>query len=152
VTEEFFRSKGRVANSHPPLEGRLSPGSRGGNLRATSRELQFTDRNRRAFYYDYVLAGRSDEARKYLEDLMSVGTYDWQSDFAREYVGIGRAEGREEGREEGVARSVVAVLRARGFTVSDEIRRRIESGDDLETLEAWVPKAAAVARPEDLFG
>ncbi|PDP89268.1 hypothetical protein CQJ94_02395 [Glycomyces fuscus] len=65
---------------------------------------------------------------------------------------MGRAEGREEGREEGVARSVVAVLRARGFTVSDEVRRRIESCDDLETLEAWVPRAVTVARPEDLFG
>ncbi|NYH52507.1 hypothetical protein HNR06_002096 [Nocardiopsis arvandica] len=71
----------------------------------------------------------------------------WQSDFAREYVGLGR----EEGREEGVAHSVVAVLTARGLTVSDQVRRRIESCTDLETLEAWVPKAVTVDRPEDLF-
>lgn len=74
--------------------------------------------------------------------------YPWQSDFARQYV----EHGREEGREEGVARSVISVLRARGFILSDEVRQRVESCDDLETLEAWVPKAVAVDSPEELFG
>jgi hypothetical protein len=81
---------------------------------------------------------------------MAVDTYEWQSGFAREYVGIGREEGREEGRAEAAARSVLAALAARGFTVSDGIRQRVESCDDPETLEAWVPQAVTVAGPEDL--
>lgn len=82
--------------------------------------------------------------------------YPWQSDFARQYVEHGREEGleegREEGREEGVARSVILFLSSRGFEVSDEIRQRIESCDDLATLEGWASKAAKVNSPEDLFG
>ncbi|WDZ90102.1 hypothetical protein [Nocardiopsis sp. HUAS JQ3] len=117
-------------------------------LDAVMEALNAVSSDHRAFYYDYVLAGRSDEARKYLEDLMSVGTYNWQSDFAREYVDIGR----EEGREEGVARSVILFLSSRGFEVSDEVRQRIESCDDLATLEGWASKAAKVNSPEELFG
>ncbi|MFE9245461.1 hypothetical protein [Nocardiopsis sp. NPDC006938] len=94
---------------------------------------------------------------------MAVETYEWQSDFARKYVGIGREEGREAGLEEGreagleegraaeAARSVVSVLEARGFTVSDEIRERVRRCTDLGTLEKWVPAAVTVDRPEDLF-
>jgi predicted transposase YdaD len=86
-------------------------------------------------------------------------TYEWQSDFARKYVAIGREqcreEGQEEGREEGrilgAAEDVILVLGARGFTVPDEVRDRIESCTDLETLRKWVPAAATVDRPEDLF-
>ena len=78
---------------------------------------------------------------------MSVANYAWQSEFAREYVGIGRAEGREEG----VARSVIAVLTARGFAVSDEVRHRIESCTDLDVLDGWIPKAVTVHSPEQLF-
>ncbi|MFD6951857.1 hypothetical protein A6A08_15520 [Nocardiopsis sp. TSRI0078] len=88
-----------------------------------------------------------EAARKELEGLMSVDTYEWQSDFARKYVGLGR----EEGREEGLSHSVIAVLQARGLTVSDEVRRRIESCTDLETLKTWVPRAVTVERPEHLF-
>ncbi|MFD6951012.1 hypothetical protein A6A08_20480 [Nocardiopsis sp. TSRI0078] len=79
---------------------------------------------------------------------MSVGTCDWQSDFAREYVGTGR----EEGRGQGLAQSVVPFLDARGFEVSDEVRRRVESCDDLDTLQTWVHRAAKVDGPEELLG
>ncbi|MBQ1080413.1 hypothetical protein [Nocardiopsis sp. B62] len=82
---------------------------------------------------------------------MAVETYEWQSDFARKYVGIGREEGREEGRAAEAARSVVSVLEARGFSISDEVRERIEACADLATLEKWVPSAVTVDRPEDLF-
>ncbi|NYH52004.1 hypothetical protein HNR06_001593 [Nocardiopsis arvandica] len=78
---------------------------------------------------------------------MSVGTYNWQSDFARKYVGIGR----EEGLEEGLAQSVVLFLTARGFEVSDRTRQRIESCDDLDTLRTRVHRSAKVDSPEELF-
>jgi hypothetical protein len=75
---------------------------------------------------------------------MSVATYEWQSDFAQKYVGMGR----EQGREEGVALSVITVVEERGLTVSDGVRARIIDHADLETLK----KAITVERPEDLFG
>ncbi|MFD6097647.1 hypothetical protein ACFVWN_10145 [Nocardiopsis flavescens] len=101
----------------------------------------------RAFYYDHVLAGRSNAARKYLEDLMSVETYEWQSDFARKYVGIGR----EEGREEGIASSVLRILHKRDLSVSEDVRSRIESCDDIDTLNTWLDRALDATRAEDLF-
>ena len=82
---------------------------------------------------------------------MAVGTYEWQSDFAREYVGIGREEGREEGAALGVARSVIAVLETRGFAPSSEVRERVEACTDLQTLDQWLRAAMKVDRPEDLF-
>jgi putative methionine-R-sulfoxide reductase with GAF domain len=112
-------------------------------LDAVMAALDVVPSDDRAFYYDYVLAGRSNAARKYLEDLMSVETYEWQSDFARKYVGIGR--------EEGVADSVILILEERGLVVSDDVRARVESCDDLNTLNSWVRKAVKVARAEDLF-
>ncbi|MFE9245460.1 hypothetical protein [Nocardiopsis sp. NPDC006938] len=120
-------------------------------LRAVVEALDSTPERHRAFYYDYVLSGLNEAAREELEGLMAVETYEWQSDFARKYVGIGREEGLEEGRAAEAARSVVSVLEARGFTVSDEVRERVGRCTDLGTLEKWVPAAVTVDRPEDLF-
>ncbi|WP_017533772.1 hypothetical protein [Nocardiopsis alba] len=82
---------------------------------------------------------------------MSVGTYEWQSDFARKYVGIGREEGREEGRAYEAARSVITILESRGLTLTPHTQRRIETCTDLHTLEQWIPKAIEADTPEDLF-
>ncbi|MFL1382145.1 hypothetical protein, partial [Nocardiopsis protaetiae] len=60
-------------------------------------------------------------------------------------------EGREEGREEAAANSVLRILNKRGLTVSDDVRARIESCDDLDTLYSWVDKAIDADRAEDLF-
>ncbi|GHC74965.1 hypothetical protein GCM10007079_09680 [Nocardiopsis terrae] len=120
-------------------------------LNAVVEALNNTASRNRAFYYDYVLAGLNEAARKELEGLMSVETYQWQSDFARKYVGIGREEGREEGRVVEATRNVVSILQARGFSLPEATRERIESCTDLETLEKWVPLAVTADRPEDLF-
>jgi hypothetical protein len=112
-------------------------------LKAVVEALDSTSENNRAFYYDFVLAGLNEAARKDLEGLMSVAAYEWQSDFAQKYVGMGR----EQGREEGVALSVITVLEERGLTVSDGVRARIIDHADLETLK----KAITVERPDDLF-
>ncbi|MFE1099963.1 hypothetical protein ACFW4K_05550 [Nocardiopsis alba] len=128
-------------------------------LKAMVEALNSTAEENRTFYYDYVLAGLNEAARKELEGLMSVGTYEWQSDFARKYVGIGREEGREEGLEEGreegrayeAARSVITILESRGLTLTPHTRRRIETCTDLHTLEQWIPKAIEADTPEDLF-
>ena len=67
--------------------------------------------------------------------------YEYQSDFAKKYV----AQGRAEGRVEGVARSVLAVLQARGIVVPDAVRDRILAEKEPERLERWLDKAAVAA-------
>ena len=128
-------------------------------LKAAVEALDSTSENNRAFYYDFILVGLNEAARKDLEGLMSVATYEWQSDFARKYVGMGREEGREKGRKEGreegrlgaATQHVITILETRGLTVSDEVRARITDCTDLETLEKWLRRAVTVERPEDLF-
>ncbi|CAL9430057.1 hypothetical protein [Nocardiopsis dassonvillei] len=85
--------------------------------------------------------------------MTALDTYEWQSDFARKYVRMGREEGREEGRTAEAANSVLLFLDARGLTVPDEVRRRVGSRTDLETLRMWVRRAGEVERAEeDIFG
>ncbi|MEV2274088.1 hypothetical protein AB0I72_00760 [Nocardiopsis sp. NPDC049922] len=97
------------------------------------------------------MAGLGEAAQKHMEDLMAVDTWEWQSDFARKYVGIGREEGREEGRAKEAARNVILILQDRGLTPSEQERQRIESCTDLDTLKTWVLRAVRVERSEDLF-
>jgi hypothetical protein len=48
-------------------------------------------------YVDLVLTSLSDAARRELIT-MDPAKYEYQSDFAKRYIGVGRAEGRAEGR------------------------------------------------------
>lgn len=145
--EEQARSLPELSVLSAHAHGNSDPGM----LKLVVEALNSTAATNRTFYYDYVLSGLNEAARKELEGLMAVGTYEWQSDFAREYVGIGREEGREEGAALGVARSVIAVLETRGFTPSSEVRERVEACTDLQTLDQWLRVAMKVDRPEDLF-
>jgi hypothetical protein len=110
--------------------------------------LSNIDRERAGLYSDVVLAALPAAARRYLEALMSTGTWEWQSDYARGLV----AEGRTEGRTEGEARALLAVLDARGVDVSDAARERITACTDLEQLDAWVRRAVTATSVDELFG
>ncbi|HIY41203.1 MAG TPA: hypothetical protein H9836_08760 [Candidatus Nocardiopsis merdipullorum] len=116
-------------------------------LTALTEALNSVSPDRRAFYYDYVLGGLNEAAQKNLEDLMAVGTYEWQSDFARKYVGIGR----EEGREEEAVHTILNFLEERGIAVTDTVRQRIQTCQDINTLRTWVVRSATVQHAEDLF-
>ena len=98
---------------------------------------------------------------------MATGTYEWQSDFARKYVGQGReegraqglAEGREEGREEGLEaglakgkrEDILRLLEAHGVPVDTSARRRIEECTDLEQLDTWFGRAIKAETTDELF-
>ena len=60
-----------------------------------------------------VLSAVLAAARAALEDLMLNGKYEPMSDFAKHHFALGRAEGEARGE----ARSVLAVLDARGLVV-----------------------------------
>jgi hypothetical protein len=79
---------------------------------------------------------------------MATGTYEWQSDFARKYV----AEGEARGEAKGEAKALLMVLDSRGIELSAEQRDRIASCTDLDELDHWLNRAAAVASADELFG
>jgi hypothetical protein len=106
---------------------------------------------RQVVYSDLVLAAVSQAARVALEELMASGSYEFQSDFAKKHQAKGHAEGRAEGRAEGEAKALLAVLEARGLTVSVEAKARILGCADPSLLEAWVRRAVTVASVDELF-
>lgn len=63
------------------------------------------DERRTALYTDIVLSALNAGARSALEALM-IEPYEWQSDFARKYVGIGVEQGITIGIEKGIERGI----------------------------------------------
>jgi hypothetical protein len=59
--------------------------------------------------------------------------YEFQSDFAKKYVALGRAEGE--------ARALLTVLGSRGIPVPDPARERILAEKEPERLERWLKRA-----------
>jgi hypothetical protein len=113
------------------------------------------DDDHRALYHDVVSAVLPQAAQHYLETLMKLKNYEYQSDFARHYFSKGKAEGRAEGKAQGevesAAKIILRVLAARGVCVSPEARARITGCGDLAQLEAWAERAAVVSTTAELF-
>ncbi|MFE8605267.1 RpnC/YadD family protein [Archangium violaceum] len=105
----------------------------------------------------------NDAARTALEALMSSGTYEYQSEFARRYFTQGREEGRQEGRQEGLQTgrqeglhegeviALLKVLEARGLLMDEQSRQRIAACSDLAQIERWLLKAVSVQSVQELF-
>ena len=102
--------------------------------------LQGLDDDRARFYYDLVYNSLNDAARRALEAMMK--GYEYQSDFAKKYVGQGRVEGRSEGRVEEAARALLIVLQARNIALPEAAREKILAQKDPERLERWLENAA----------
>ena len=94
-------------------------------------------------YLDAILQGMDEAARKELEASMNLfKDYKYQSDFAKEYF--------HEGEVESARAAVLEVLQARGLSVPDEVRARIEACTDLTTLRAWIARAAVATSADEL--
>lgn len=91
-------------------------------------------------YCDLVLAALPAAARRELEKLMTTGTYTYQSDFARRYVGEGKAE------------AIVAVLEARRIPLADSVRAAILATTDPALLDGWLARVATTPTAEELLG
>jgi hypothetical protein len=120
-------------------------------LKAAEAALDVVPEQNLLVYNDYIASKLSAAARRMWEELMATGTYEWQSDFARKYVGQGKAEGRAEGKAEGKAEDVLKVLRTRGIAMSEAQRERIISCTDLDRLDTWLTRAVTAATAEELF-
>jgi hypothetical protein len=112
--------------------------------------LRGLDEDRAGTYADLVLTALSEAARKALEDLMNSG-YEFQSDFAKKYVAIGRQEGRQEGEARGKVEALLAVLKARHVSVSTAAHKRIAACTDQKEMEGWLKRAVTVRQVNDLF-
>ena len=112
-------------------------------LHALVGALAATDREHSTRYSDVVFAALPAALREYLEELMTTGTYEYQSDFVRRYVFQGRAEGQAE--------ALLDFLDARGIAVPDDVRRRIAECTDSDQLHIWIRRAATVEKIDDLF-
>jgi hypothetical protein len=82
-------------------------------------------------------------ARDHLEALMTAGTYEYKSDFARRYY--------HQGQTEGEVRALLAILNARGIPVPDDVHARIAACTDLDHIDTWVRRASTATTIQDLF-
>jgi hypothetical protein len=103
-------------------------------------------------YYDLMQHSLGHAARAALEALLAVKGHEYQSDFAKKYVAQGREEGEARGEARGRAASVLAVLAARGLTVTPEQRERVLSCNDIAALDGWIARAAVAGTTEDVLG
>jgi hypothetical protein len=101
--------------------------------------LTTVDHQHANLYADVVLAALPAAARRHLEELMTTGTYQYQSDFARRYF------------HEGEAKALLSFLAARGVEVTDEARDRILGCTDRHQLDTWIRRAATAPTVHDLF-
>ncbi|MFI0451723.1 hypothetical protein [Actinomadura sp. 6N118] len=98
-------------------------------------------------YAEMVLGLLPKPERQKLETLLSRGTVEFKSDFAKHHQALGEAKGKAEGEAE----SILIVLEARKVSVSDEVRERVISCTDKGQLDVWLARAAIAERAEDLF-
>ena len=63
----------------------------------------------------------------------------------------GKAEGKAEGETAALVRAILALLAARGISVSVEARARIEACKDVSTLDRWILLAATARTAEDVI-
>jgi predicted transposase YdaD len=63
----------------------------------------------------------------------------------------GRVEGRVEGESSGRRAMLLTILGARGLSLSDAQRQRIEACDDLDMLEQWARVAVTASSGDALF-
>lgn len=100
------------------------------------------DEDQKADYADIVLWALGTAARSLLEERMSRGNHQYQSDFARRYFSEGKVVGKVEGKAEGEAEALLEVLAARGIAVEGEQLERIRTCSDVDQLRRWLRRAA----------
>ncbi len=117
------------------------------------------DQDRAELYADIVMGFIHEAARRTLEVEMNLQNYEVRSEYLRklkaeglaEGRAEGRTEGRAEGRAEGLGRALLEVLDARGLSVTDEQREMVTRCAEVDTLLAWLDRAATATDTDELF-
>jgi len=107
------------------------------------------DANRSGLYVDLVLSSISDAARRVLQ-AMDPANYEYQSEFARRYISLGKAEGRTEGRTEGKvegkAELLIRLATLKFGPLSEEVQQQVRArvSEELDTMAERLLSAATV--------
>src|SRR5690606_19016826 len=107
------------------------------------------DEDTRVLYFDLIEAALSEAARKAFEMLPQ--GYQFQGPTFNKGKLEGRAEGKAEGQAQGMATSLLEILDARGFSVTDDMRESVQSSTDLDQLRLWIRRAAVIQSADELF-
>jgi hypothetical protein len=107
------------------------------------------DADRAALYVDLVLSSITEAARRTLQ-AMKPANYEFQSDFARRYFSLGKAEGVEYGKAEGMAEGKAellikqAALKFGSVPDQDQSRIRAATAVELDRMAERVLSAATL--------
>jgi hypothetical protein len=111
------------------------------------------DADRAALYVDLVLNSITEAARRMLQ-AMKPANYEFQSDFARRYFSLGKAEGVEhgkaEGKAEGRAETLIKLAALKFGTVTDEAQSRIRSATSAE-LDRMLERVLSAATLDEML-
>jgi hypothetical protein len=104
------------------------------------------DEDRFQLYLDLILHSLSEAAREALQ-AMDPAKYEFQSDFARRYVALGKTEGRAEG----VAALVIRQLTRRFGPLAEDVRNRLAAAsiEELDTIGERLLTAATLQEAMD---
>ena len=112
-----------------------------------------------AFYSDLLYNAINEAARRALE--VKVKGYVFTSPWILDAIQQGRDEGLRLGRDEGLrlrdeglklaTRSLINMLRTRGFDVPEQTRQRILAERNIERIEHWLERAATVTNLDEVF-
>ncbi len=127
------------------------------------RGLELLDAERGRLYSDMVLSQLNAAAQEALEAYMESEGYELQSEWAKGHYARGLEKGHAAGVQEGHVRGVAAgqveaqraalrnIFEARGLSLSDADRARIESCGDSDVLDRWIRVAATANSTRDVF-
>ena len=83
-------------------------------------------------------------------DILGIRNYQFQSDFIRKNVELGRDEGLEQGRKEGIRDVLLRQLEQRFDELPAEVRQRIEAAE-MSELDRWIDRVITAAALDDVF-
>jgi hypothetical protein len=126
--------------------GREDPNRAAAIASAALRASVALDPDRSQLYFDLILASLSEAARRELQ-AMDPAKYEFQSEFARRYIALGKEEGKAEGRAELVKRQ----LALRFGTLPPEAAAHV-SAASIEELDAIGARLLIAPTLEEALG
>ncbi|NUN13565.1 MAG: hypothetical protein HUU55_08010 [Myxococcales bacterium] len=90
---------------------------------------------------------------------MAKRNYQFQSEFAREYIAIGKeegksigmAEGKSIGMAEGKSRAILSVCRSRGLLLTQEQQTQLLSCQNHTLLDTWLERSVTAPTSAEIF-
>ncbi len=107
------------------------------------------DPERSRLYFHLVAASPGEAARKALQ-AMDPAKYEFQSEFARRYIALGKAEGKAEGEAKGRAALLARLLTRRFGRLPAAIGARLDAAPS-DQLDRWAERLLDATSLDDVF-